>query len=525
LTEQERDIREELNEWQNLGLSADIAALPLAQGLVRPVAVQVAAIPALLAGKDVTISSQTGSGKTLAYLLPALELIDRDVRLCQILIIVPTQELGMQIVELARQYGAPRGIRVQPLIGGAASSRQLDKLKQHPQLIVGTPGRIHELATSGKLKLHGVRLLVVDEADQVFQLGSPTEVTALLQRLPREKQVAFVSATSPAPMEAVVAARMRAPERIVISAADNVPSRTEHVYVVAEQRDKLDVLRRVLRMSGPSAALVFVNDTAEIANYEAKLGFIGFTVQTLYGDADKQKRANTMAAFRRGGVQVLIATDIAARGLDIEQLPLVVHFDAPRDADRYVHRAGRTGRMGAAGMSLMIITPRERYLVERINHDLAQRAASTGETPIVLSEQILSRGQMWEKGTSPRAGEQRAQSAKRERKSDHHVKDKHDRSDLYDQHGKHDKRESDQHNKEGNQDTTDRPHIVSSPDITESHARHAAVKTRSTRTHDAAKTHGVPPVKKKPKTDRHRTQKDKGAPKWLKEKRGEHGQS
>ncbi|MFC4099584.1 DEAD/DEAH box helicase [Paenibacillus xanthanilyticus] len=377
--------------WETMGVKAELAAKLRDNGIDQPTPVQSAAIPELLAGHDVTARSQTGTGKTLAFILPALQRIEADNDALQAMVLAPTQELAMQIYRVAELYGEELSLRVQQLIGGASMQRQVEKLRQKPHLVVGTPGRIHELVQAGKLKLHQIKLLVIDEADQVFDLGSTKEVDTLLTRMDRQRQLAFFSATRPQTMEAFEQKWMREPKTIDVTTDQKLPNQVEHYYIVCDKRDKTDTARRLIRMLNPRSALLFINDTDEIANYEAKLSYEGFAVETLYGDADKQRRAATLARFRDGRCQLLVATDVAARGLDIAGLPLVVQLDPATDAEHYVHRAGRTGRMGREGTVVTIITPQQRFIMSKFAKQLG----------IVLEEKQMYRGRLWDADEQP----------------------------------------------------------------------------------------------------------------------------
>ncbi|MFC4777031.1 DEAD/DEAH box helicase [Paenibacillus sp. GCM10023252] len=357
-------------KWSQLGLQQALCEKLQANGIVDPTDVQTEAIPALLAGRDVTARSQTGTGKTLAYLLPILQRIDASSPKMQAIVLAPTQELGMQIVRVAESYAEPMGIKVQQLIGGAALKRQVEKLRLHPQLVIGTPGRIHELMKMRKIKLHDIKIAVVDETDQVFQLGSVREVEMLLKAMTGGRQLAFFSATHPQQMIDLESRLMTDPLRIEVKPEHRVSETIEHFYIVSDKRDKTDAARRILRMLEPKQALLFMNDTDNISNWQAKLGYEGFTVEALFGDADKQRRAATLNRFRDGQCQLLLATDVAARGLDIEGLPLVINLDPPLDADHYVHRAGRTGRMGRKGTVVSIVTPQEIFIMDKFRKTL-----------------------------------------------------------------------------------------------------------------------------------------------------------
>ncbi|UUZ89691.1 DEAD/DEAH box helicase [Paenibacillus sp. P25] len=298
-------------------------------GIREPSPIQADAIPLILEGKDIVAQSQTGTGKTLAFAPLPLQRIDGTAREVQALILVPTRELGMQIVQTLEELTKDSGIRVQRLIGGASIERQIDKLKLKPQVVVGTPGRVQELVKLRKLKLHQIRTVVVDEVDQVFELGSMQDVEALFKGMLREKQLLFFSATLPAPLQQVVDRWMREPVYVRVKPAQRTSETLEHYYFVSEERDKIDTLRRLVRQYNPKAAIVFINETDDIGEAVAKLQYAGLSVEGLYGDSFKQERAKTMQAFRAGRFQSLLATDVAARGLDLPQVTHVINLDPP----------------------------------------------------------------------------------------------------------------------------------------------------------------------------------------------------
>jgi ATP-dependent RNA helicase DeaD len=333
--------------------------------ILVPSPIQAESIPIILTGKDVVAQSQTGSGKTLAYVLPLLQQVDRDSKEIQGIVIVPTRELGFQILETLGLLADEGGIRVQGLIGGAALSRQIDKLKLHPQLIVGTPGRVMELLKLRKISVHHVRMVVVDEVDQVFDLGSMQEVEAIFKGTQRNRQMLFFSATMPEPIQAVVSRWMQEPVYVQISPEQRTSETLQHFYFVCEDRDKIDTLRRMVRLYNMPAAIVFVNEIDNVAEVVEKLKFAGLSIEALYGEAGKQERAKVMQAFRAGKFQLLLATDIAARGLDIPHVTHVINFELPIDADHYVHRVGRTGRMGKKGTAISIITSKQRFIIDK----------------------------------------------------------------------------------------------------------------------------------------------------------------
>jgi len=370
--------------WLELGLSEYYSNKLIENGLKQPTDVQCEAIPAWMNGQDIAVKSQTGSGKTLAFLLPILQNIDTESKAIQAMILAPTQELAMQIVRVAEAYGAEAGVRVQQLIGGAAVKRQIEKLKQNPHLIIGTPGRMNELVKSRKIRLHQVKFLVLDEADQIFELGTPADIENLLFNVNKKRQTAFFSATYPVTMGRYEGRWMNNPHKVSISPAHMVASSIEHFYVVSERRSKLDTVRRLLRTLNVPSALLFLNDTDQISNWEGKLKYEGFKVEALFGEADKQQRSSTLTQFREGKLDGLLSTDVAARGIDIADLPLVIQIEPAIDADHYVHRAGRTGRMGKKGLVISIITPQEKFIMDKFNKQLN----------IKIEERILFRGKL-----------------------------------------------------------------------------------------------------------------------------------
>ncbi|MGG4048192.1 MULTISPECIES: DEAD/DEAH box helicase [Paenibacillus] len=353
-------------------------------GITEPSPVQAQAIPAVLRGADVLARSQTGTGKTLAYLLPVLQTIDPELKATQKLILAPTQELAMQIVREGEKYGEARGIGVLGLIGGAAVKRQVEKLRLHPELVVGTPGRVRELIEMRKLKMHHVSTIVVDEVDQVFQLGGAGDVDRILSSALRDRQLVFLSATVSESTAALVKREMRSPVEIGIDPDQTTAPGLEHLYVVAEERDRVDMLRRLIRQYNPQRAIVFVNQTESIAEVEAKLTHLGIAAEGLYGDADKLARSRVLGGFRHGRFKVLVASDVAARGLDIEGLELVINFDPAPDAEHYVHRAGRTGRMGRSGRVISIVTDRQTFIMRKF----------AGELGISLEPRVLYAGKV-----------------------------------------------------------------------------------------------------------------------------------
>ncbi|GGH34196.1 DEAD/DEAH box helicase [Paenibacillus segetis] len=356
--------------FAGLGINEQLTSKLADYGITDPSPVQSESIPAALEGRDVLAQSQTGTGKTLAYLLPLLQRINPEEKTLQGLVLAPTQELAIQILREAEKYGEALGIQVQALIGGAAIKRQLERLRSHPQLVVGTPGRIREIVALRKLKLHTVRTVVVDEVDQMFQLGGTAELEHILRGTLRERQLMFLSATINPEIRALADREMKDQVVVGIEPDQRTSKSLEHAYFICDERDKIDTLRRVIRHYNLARTIVFINSTANIAEVEAKMNHVGLSAGALYGDADKTARSLTLQRFRDGKHKVLVASDVAARGLDIEDLALIVNLDPPIDAEHYVHRSGRTGRMGRKGLAVSIVTPKEEFIMRKFSKEL-----------------------------------------------------------------------------------------------------------------------------------------------------------
>jgi len=366
----------------------------IAQRITEPTDIQVAALPVLLAGKDAYLNAETGTGKTLAYLLPILCRIDREAAATQAVVLAPTHELAIQIQhqcrDLARNSGWP--VRSLLLIGGTSMERQVDKLKTKPHVVVGTPGRVKELIGMGKLKVKTVRCAVIDEADRLLIDESLPIVRAIVEALPPERQLVFASATEePRCAEAIAGL---APERVMLrTGAARVNENIEHLYVVCEERDKPELLRKLLHALRPERAMVFAhrNETAE--RVAAKLAHHQVPAADLHAASDKRDRQRAMDDFRSGRVPVLIASDVAARGLDIAGITHVFNIDAPAQSKAYLHRVGRTARAGAKGLAVTLTTEAEERLVRRYEAELgiALRRVRLREGRVIDAEAPVAR--------------------------------------------------------------------------------------------------------------------------------------
>ena len=318
--------------------------------------VQTQMIPEMLAGKDIVAESPTGTGKTLAYVLPILQLVDGKKKQTQALIVTPSQELSMQIVNVIREWVEGTDVTVTQLIGGANINRQIDRLKKKPTIVVGTPGRLDELVKTKKLKMHDIRYIILDEGDQLLARDHRTGVKNLIESAHPDRQIAVVSATITDEIEIVASKLMNDPLRIQVSAED-MPKQGKviHSFVKTDIRDKTDLLRGLSHLKG-IRALAFINNVDQVRMREMKLTYNKAPIVVLHSDMKKFERQEALESFRKGDSNVLIATDLAARGLDIEGLTHVIHVDVPHTAEQYLHRSGRTGRAGENGEVLTFLS-------------------------------------------------------------------------------------------------------------------------------------------------------------------------
>ncbi|MDI2587090.1 MULTISPECIES: DEAD/DEAH box helicase [unclassified Psychrobacillus] len=317
--------------------------------------IQTKLIPHMLDGSDIVAESPTGTGKTLAYVIPLLEKVDPTKKQVQALVIVPSQELGMQIIEVFREWITGTDITVAQLIGGANIQRQIDTLKKKPTIVVGTPGRLQELVKTKKLKMHEIKTIVLDEGDQLLSREHRTTVKGLIDATV-ESQLVVTSATITDEIELVADRMMDNPVRIKVS-AEEIPAKGEviHSFVKTETRDKTDLLRRLSHIKGMKG-LAFVNSLDQLLMKDSKLLYMDAPIVSLHSEMKKEERKKALDDFKNGKVSILIATDVAARGLDISGLTHVIHVDVPHSIEQYLHRSGRTGRAGKDGEVLTLLT-------------------------------------------------------------------------------------------------------------------------------------------------------------------------
>ena len=387
------------DSFDGLGLAAQLVATLNELGYEEPTPIQREAIPQLLAGRDVLAEAPTGTGKTAAFALPSIQRLasERDGILVgdprrsrtdgqvAMLVLVPTRELAMQVSEAIHRYGARLGIRALPVYGGQAIGLQLRALRAGVDVVVATPGRAVDHLKRGSLRLDAVRVVILDEADEMLDMGFAEDLDLVLAATPAERQTALFSATLSPVIARVARRHLRDPVRVSVRAAgrsDAGSGTIRQVAYVVRRNDKLAALGRILDLEDPTSALVFARTRGEVDDLAERLSGRGHDAAALHGGLSQEQRDRIMARFREGGLDVLVATDVAARGLDIEHVSHVVNYDVPTDPDSYVHRIGRTGRAGRDGVAITIVEPREHRLLRNIEKVVGTRLGM-GEIPSV----------------------------------------------------------------------------------------------------------------------------------------------
>jgi ATP-dependent RNA helicase DeaD len=344
-----------------LGLSAERVEHLEKLGFTAPTNIQAQAIPLVLAGRDVVGQSQTGTGKTAAFSLPILEQIDPNLRAVQALILAPTRELAIQVHDAVYEFVGNQGLKTLAIYGGQSIDRQILQLKRGAQIVVGTPGRVIDLLERGCLKLDKVKFFVLDEADEMLSMGFIDDVEKILSLAPTERQTALFSATMPPSIRQLVNKFLNNPATVTVEQPKAAPTKINQVaYLVPRHLTKAKALQPILEMEDPETALIFVRTRRTAAELTNQLQSAGHSVDEYHGDLSQQARERLLGRFRNRQVRWVVATDIAARGLDVDQLSHVINFDLPDSVETYVHRIGRTGRAGAEGTAISLVQPFER---------------------------------------------------------------------------------------------------------------------------------------------------------------------
>ena len=346
--------------FESYNLRPELVQAVEALGYTEPTPIQAAMIPLFLSGVDVTGQAQTGTGKTAAFALPILNNLNLEGNLPQALVIAPTRELALQVAEMTSELGQFMDVHVLAIYGGSSYSHQLSELRRGVDIVVGTPGRLLDLINRGKLNLGDVRTLVLDEADEMLSMGFIDDIEEILKATPDQRQTALFSATLPAPIRKLAEKYMHDPQSISIDREQVTVAATEQRYYLVNEKDKLAALTRLFEVEPISSALIFARTKIRTTDLVNELNNRGFTAEALNGDLSQDARERTMGRFRSGAVKVLVATDVAARGLDIDGISHVFNYDLPDDPEIFVHRVGRTGRAGRTGIAISLARPGER---------------------------------------------------------------------------------------------------------------------------------------------------------------------
>src|SRR3954462_2152298 len=353
--------------FAELGLAPEILKAIERMGFEEASPIQSAAIPVLLKGADVVGQSQTGSGKTAAFGIPAIQAVDAGLRAPQVLILCPTRELAVQVAEeIAKLAFFKRGVRELPIYGGQSYERQFRGLQAGAQIIIGTPGRVMDHLERKSLKLDQIRMVILDEADRMLDMGFVDDIKTILRQVPEKRQTVFFSATIPRPIQNLIQTFTHNPVNVRVEAEAMTVPAIEQVYYEVDRRSKLEVLCRLIDLEDVKLAIIFCATKMMVDELTEHLIARGYAADKLHGDMTQAMRERVMGRFRKRKVEFLVATDVAARGLDVEDIEIVFNYDLPHDGEDYVHRIGRTGRAGKGGKAVTFVAGREIYRLENI---------------------------------------------------------------------------------------------------------------------------------------------------------------
>ena len=362
-------------------------------GFEQTAPIQAAAIPVLMAGKDVVGQSQTGSGKTAAFAIPAIEKTNPNLRAVQVLILCPTRELAVQVSEEVHKLALfKRGITALPIYGGQSYERQFWGLKQGAQIVIGTPGRVMDHMRRGTLRLETVKMVILDEVDVMLNMGFRDDIELILQTTPKERQTAFFSATIPRPIQQLIEKYSRDPQQVRLEQKALTVPTVEQVYYEVDRRYKIELLTRLIDIHDFKLGIIFCNTKRMVDDLVDHLEAQGYMADRLHGDMTQNMRDRVMNKFRKSGLEFLVATDVAARGIDVDDVQVVFNYDLPYDCEDYVHRIGRTGRKGLSGRAISFVSGRELFQIrniERYANTRIQRARIPSEAEVVEARESV----------------------------------------------------------------------------------------------------------------------------------------
>ena len=353
--------------FSELGLSAEVLKAIDKLGYEQAAPIQAAAIPVMMTGKDIVGQSMTGSGKTAAFGIPAVEKVDPNLRAVQVLILCPTRELAIQVSEEIHKLAFfKRGISCLPIYGGQSYERQFFGLKQGAQIVIGTPGRVMDHMRRGTLRLSTVKMVILDEADVMLNMGFRDDIETILKDAPKERQTVFFSATMPKPIRDLIEKYSREPQNVKIEQKAMTVPTVEQVYYEVDRRYKMELLTRLIDLYDMKLGIIFCNTKRMVDDLVEHLEAAGYQADRLHGDMTQAMRDRVMNKFRKSGLEFLVATDVAARGIDVDDVEVVFNYDLPYDPEDYVHRIGRTGRAGKSGKAISLVPFRELFQIRNI---------------------------------------------------------------------------------------------------------------------------------------------------------------
>ena len=379
-------------KFNELNLSAELLAEVDKAGFVEASPIQEQTIPLALEGKDVIGQAQTGTGKTAAFGLPTLEKIHTEDQTIQALVIAPTRELAVQSQEELFRFGRSKGVKVRSVYGGSSIEKQIKALKSGAHIVVGTPGRLLDLIKRKALKLQDIETLILDEADEMLNMGFLEDIEAIISRVPENRQTLLFSATMPDAIKRIGVQFMKDPEHVKIAAKELTTELVDQYYIRVKEQEKFDTMTRLMDVEQPELAIVFGRTKRRVDELTRGLKIRGFRAEGIHGDLDQNKRLRVLRDFKNGNLDVLVATDVAARGLDISGVTHVYNYDIPQDPDSYVHRIGRTGRAGKSGQSITFVSPNEMGYLQIIENLTKKRMK--GLKPATAEEAFQAKKQV-----------------------------------------------------------------------------------------------------------------------------------
>jgi ATP-dependent RNA helicase DeaD len=366
--------------FHDLNLPTELCRALKQSGYEHPTEIQAKTIPPLLTGQDVLGQAQTGTGKTAAFALPLLSRLDVQLPETQVLVLTPTRELAIQVSESFLKYGQHlRGLRVTPIYGGSSYATQISALRRGSHVVVGTPGRIMDHMRESRLRIDMLQCLVLDEADEMLRMGFVEDVEWILQQTPENRQIALFSATMPDPIRRIADQHLKNPSVVTVASKQRTADTIQQRFLIVDPKHKLEALQRILEAEATDGVIVFVKTKIATVEVADQLKALGYSAVALNGDIPQAQRERTIDQLKEGTINLLVATDVAARGLDVQRISHVINYDLPADAEAYVHRVGRTGRAGRVGQAILFLSPKQRGALRELD-----KAAGQGIEPMTI---------------------------------------------------------------------------------------------------------------------------------------------